>query len=70
MDQNANSEVYSASEDGKIICWDLEKQEKKWEIKINEGPILFVDINKNGKKIIACSSNEADRSIRIYDRND
>ena len=59
--------VVSGSEDGEIVCWDVQSKEILQRMKGPEGVVLGVDTSKQGGLMV---SGGLDKTVRIWERYD
>lgn len=63
-----SQELYTASEDGGIVAWNLNTQAPVWRVDLCDGPTCCADVSASGAHLIAGSSSQDDHSIRLFGR--
>jgi COMPASS component SWD3 len=62
------SELYTASEDGTIVGYDVATQEVVWRVTVCEGPTLCGDISMTGEMLVTGSSTEQCKAVKLWRR--
>jgi COMPASS component SWD3 len=55
--------VASGSEDGAIVLWDVNSKAVLQRLEGHEGPVMGVDVDASGTKIVSCGM---DKTIRLW----
>jgi COMPASS component SWD3 len=61
-------EVYTASEDGCVVGFDLESQAEIWRVQICEGPTLCGHVCAEGTMLVAGASGETTKTLQLWTR--
>jgi COMPASS component SWD3 len=65
---DADTELFTGSEDGFIIGFNINTQEEIWRVQISDGPTLCGDMNHEGTLLIAGASGEAIKTLQLWRR--
>jgi WD40 repeat protein len=63
-----NSELYTASEDGSIVAYDVPTQEVLWRLPVCDGPTLCGDISITGEMLVTGSATDQCRAVKLWRR--
>jgi len=61
--KGAKAMVASGSEDGAIVLWDVNSKAVLQRLEGHEGPVMGVDVDAKGTKIVSCGM---DKTIRLW----
>ena len=69
VNEQERTEIFSPSEDGRIVGWDLNTQQVTWELDLpNAGPTLCADVNRHGNLLVAAGSTDQCHDIFLFKR--
>lgn len=63
-----SQELYTASEDGAIVAWNVNTQTPVWRVDVCDGPTLCGDVASSGSHLVTGSSSEDNQAIRLFAR--
>jgi COMPASS component SWD3 len=66
--ETGDVEVYTASEDGTIVGWNVNSQEVVWRVAVCDGQTLCGDVSRDGGRLIAGASGDQCRALKLYSR--